>query len=109
MLWIGGVLNKTGIIIDKVMSQLDIAATLSSQTELDTAAFPFSKNVFDSSAKAWAFFSFNDGFGFVDSIGRLVYDNVGKLPILSEGERPGQKTEAGQAMMQFIYDDFIKK
>lgn len=109
MLWIGGALTQSGVTIDKVVSQLDIAATLSSQTGLDAAAFPFSKNVLDSSAKSWAFFSFNDGFGFVDSAGRLVYDNVGKLPIFSEGQLSQNETKAGQAMMQYIYEDFIKK
>jgi phosphoglycerol transferase MdoB-like AlkP superfamily enzyme len=109
MLWIGGALNKKGIVVDRVISQLDIAATLSKQAGLNSGAFPFSKNVFDSSSKAWAFFSFNDGFGFVNSSGRLVYDNVGKLPILWEGKAGTKETEAGKAMMQHVYDDFLKK
>jgi len=109
MLWMGGALNKKGVIIDKVVSQLDIAATLSSQAGLNPGVFPFSKNIFDSTAKAWAFFTFNDGFGFVDSSGRLVYDNVGKLPILTEGNAGNKETEAGKAMMQHVYDDFLKK
>ena len=108
MLWIGGALNETGVVIGKVVSQLDIAATLSAQVELP-AMFPFSKNALDSSAKSWAFFSFNDGFGFVDSTGRMVYDNVGRRPIFSEGVTLSGKIEAGQAMMQFVYEDFLKK
>jgi phosphoglycerol transferase MdoB-like AlkP superfamily enzyme len=109
MLWIGGALNKKGIVIDKIVSQLDIAATLSQQAGMSSAVFPFSKNIFDSTSRSWAFFTFNDGFGFVDSIGRLVYDNIGKQPILSEGKAGARETEAGKAMMQYIYDDFLKK
>lgn len=109
MLWIGGALNKKGIVIDKVVSQLDIAASLSKQVGLNLANFPFSKNVFDTTSKSWAFFTFNDGFGFVDSSGRLVFDNVGKLPIHQEGNTGPGKTEAGKAMMQVVYDDFLKK
>lgn len=109
MLWTGGALNKKGIIIDKVVSQLDIAETLSKQIGLSTAKFPFSKNVLDQASKSWAFFTFNDGFGFVDSTGRLVFDNVGKLPILTEGDSSTKKAEAGKAMMQLVYDDFLKK
>lgn len=109
MLWIGGALNRKGIVIDKVVSQLDIAATLSKQAGLNSGIFPFSKNIFDSTAKAWAFFTFNDGFGFIDSLGRLVYDNVGKLPILSEGKAGTKETEAGKAMMQHVYEDFLRK
>ncbi|MGZ8557073.1 MAG: LTA synthase family protein, partial [Chitinophagaceae bacterium] len=109
MLWIGGALNKKSIVIDKVVSQLDIAATLSKQLGLNTSAFPFSKNVFDSTGRSWAFFTFNDGFGFVDASGRLVFDNVGKRPIHQEGNAGPQKTEAGKAMMQVVYEDFLKK
>lgn len=109
MLWIGGALNKKGVVIDKVVSQLDIAATLSRQAGLDSGIFPFSKNIFDATSKSWAFFTFNDGFGFIDSLGSLVYDNVGKLPVLSEGKAGPGETEAGKAMMQHAYEDFLAK
>ena len=49
MLWIGGALNKKGIVIDKPISQLDIATTLSKQVGLKEGSFPFSKNIFDTS------------------------------------------------------------
>ncbi len=109
MLWIGGALNTKGIVIEKVVSQLDIAATLSKQAGIDPGVFPFSKNIFAATSKPWAFFTFNDGFGFVDSTGRLVYDNVGNLPILSEGKAGPKEIEAGKAMMQHIYEDFLTK
>lgn len=109
MLWIGGALNKEGVVVDRVVSQLDIAATLAGQAGLDTRGFPFSKDLFDAATKSWAFFSFNDGFGFVDSVGRLVFDNVGKLPIEQSGGVGVKETEAGQAMIQEAYGDFLKK
>jgi phosphoglycerol transferase MdoB-like AlkP superfamily enzyme len=109
MLWIGGALNKKGIVINKVISQLDIASTLSKQAGLNSGIFPFSKNIFDSTSKQWAFFTFNDGFGFIDSLGRLVYDNVGKMPILSEGKAGSREIEVGKAMMQLVYEDFLRK
>ena len=109
MLWIGGVLNKKGIVIEKTVSQLDIAATLSRQVGMNSGVFPFSKNIFDSTSRSWAFFTFNDGFGFVDSSGRLVYDNIGNRPILKDHNAGIKETEAGKAMMQHVYDDFLKK
>jgi len=109
MLWMGGALNKKGVIIDKVMSQLDIAAMLSKQMGLNAGNFPFSKNSLDPFTKSWAFFSFNNGFGFVDSSGRLVFDNVGKMPIKEDGNIGPKEMEAGKAMQQFVYDDFIRK
>ena len=109
MLWMGGALNKKGVIIDKVVSQLDIAAMLSKQMGLNAGNFPFSKNSLDPFTKSWAFFSFNNGFGFVDSSGRLVFDNVGKMPIKEDGNIGPKEMEAGKAMQQFVYDDFISK
>lgn len=109
MLWIGGALNKKAVIIDKVVSQLDIAAMLSKQVGLNAGNFPFSKNSLDPVTKSWAFFSFNNGFGFVDSSGRLVFDNVGKIPIKEDGNIGAKEIEAGKAMQQFVYDDFIRK
>lgn len=109
MLWIGGALSKKGVVIDKIVSQLDIAETLSKQVGLRAGRFPFSKNILDTASKSWAFFTFNDGFGFVDSAGRLVFDNVGKLPIRQDGGSGAKETEAGKAMMQFVYEDFLKK
>ncbi len=109
MLWIGGALNKKGVVVNKIVSQLDIAGTLSKQVGLSTSRFPFSKNVLDTASQSWAFFTFNNGFGFVDSSGRLVYDNVGKLPILEEGRVGAAQIEAGKAMMQTVYEDFLKK
>lgn len=109
MLWIGGALSKKGVVIDKIASQLDIAETLSKQVGLRAGRFPFSKNILDTASKSWAFFTFNDGFGFVDSAGRLVFDNVGKLPIRQDGGSGAKETEAGKAMMQFVYEDFLKK
>lgn len=109
MLWIGGALKKKGVVIDKVVSQLDIAATLSKQFGVEASLFPFSKNVLDPATKPWAFFNFNDGFGFIDASGRLVFDNVGRQHIVKEGAVSGPQIEAGKAMQQFTYDDFLKK
>lgn len=109
MLWLGGALNRKGIVVDKTVSQLDIAATLAAQFGLDQTKFPFSKNVFDPFTKPWAFFTFNDGFGFVDSSGRLVYDNIGQRPIEREGNSGAPQIRAGKAMMETVYDDFLKK
>jgi phosphoglycerol transferase MdoB-like AlkP superfamily enzyme len=110
MLWLGGALHKKGVVVDKVVSQLDIAATLAGQAGLGRKGiFPFSKDIFDPGTAAWAFFSFNDGFGFIDSLGRLVFDNVGRKPITAEGSPGGAREEAGKAMMQAVYQDFLAK
>lgn len=109
MLWLGGALQQKGIVIDKIMSQLDIAATLAGQAGLPATDFPFSKNILDPAVQPWAFFCFNNGFGFVNSSGRLVFDNVGKLPISQEGTVNASHVEAGKIMQQYTYEDFLRK
>lgn len=109
LLWVGGALNKKGIVIDKIASQLDIAATLAQQVGITENPFPFSRNIMDERAESWAFFSFNNGFGFVNNAGRLVFDNVGKIPILQQGRSGNKEIEAGQAMQQYTYGDFLKR
>lgn len=109
MLWLGGALNHTGIIIDKYASQLDLPETLAQQIQRGHHYFPFSKNIFDSTAKAWAYFSFNNGFGWAEKDGRFAFDNIGKQIIIKEGNITDKKLESGKAMQQFTYQDFIDK
>ncbi|MEO8406277.1 MAG: LTA synthase family protein, partial [Chitinophagaceae bacterium] len=109
LLWLGGALKQKGMIIDKVISQIDIAATITRQAGMTENYFPFSKNILDTSTLPWAFFCFNNGFGFTDSSGRLVFDNVGKQTIQQEGAAGDKEVEAGKVMQQYTYGDFLKK
>ena len=109
MLWLGGALSGRGSAIDKIYSQVDIASTLAAQFKMPEKEFPFSKNILDPSTRSWAYFSFNDGFGFVDSTGAIVFDNVGKRMIQSEGEPGAAEVEAGKALQQYIFQDFLNK
>ena len=108
ILFLGGVVEKA-MVVDKVVSQLDIASTLTRQLGFKGDDFPFSRNMADSTAREWAFFTFNNGFGLVDSTGTLIYDNVGKQPIHTEGGVGEAQTEAGKALMQWVYGDFISR
>jgi phosphoglycerol transferase MdoB-like AlkP superfamily enzyme len=107
ILFFGGALKQTGITIDAVCSQIDIASTLTHQTA-SPGNFPFSKNMLDSSTSKWAFFSFNDGFGFVQPGRSILFDNVGKISL------PGYAADSsgirlGKAMQQFSYQDYVDK
>jgi phosphoglycerol transferase MdoB-like AlkP superfamily enzyme len=109
MLWLGGAVTNRGTVIDRTVSQLDIAAMLCAQEGWKNDYFPYSKNSLDPEILPWAFFTFNNGFGFVDSSGRLVYDNVGKLPIQQEGNSGAQQIRAGQALQQNTFGDYVNK
>jgi len=109
MLWLGGALKNTGVVHSRVMSQTDLAATLSYQLGLQRASFPFSKNTFDSTSSPWSFFSFNNGFGWVDSAGYVLFDHVGKQVIENGGVVDNKQVDAGKAMQQMILSDFINR
>jgi phosphoglycerol transferase MdoB-like AlkP superfamily enzyme len=108
MLWLGGALRAAPRVMNEITSQLDLAPTLAAQVGLEKK-FPFGKNIFDSTAKKWAFFTFNDGWGFVNGSGTMVYDNVGKQVIRVAGVSDSLATRAGQALQQYFYQDYLDR
>ncbi len=109
VLWLGGALSKTNFKVQKIVSQVDLVNTISLQVGITTNQFSFSKNSFDSTANEWAFFSFNDGFGYVQPNKFLLFDNVGKTIINKEGNIGEQDIKSATAIQQFIYQDFLNR
>lgn len=109
VLWLGGALQKKNIVIERTVNQLDIASTLSRQFHFDDTLCRFSKNVFDSTAKHWAFFTYNDGIGFVTDSSRLLYDNAGRRVVFEEGKTDKGQAEIAKVLMQVLYGDFLRR
>ena len=109
MLWLGGALDLQGVVIDKVVSQLDLATTLVQQVGVKDPLFPFSKNIFDSTYKEWAFFTFNNGFGLVQPRKAFVFDNVGRQVILNDSAVGEGDLRVGKALQQVSYQDYLDK
>ena len=109
ILWLGGALTHPGREIPEVVSQLDLASTLTAPLGGGRALFPFSKNLFNSSTRSWAYFSFNNGFGLVQEGRAFVFDNVGKQVIARSGEAGEQDLEAGKALQQQTYQDYTDR
>jgi len=108
-LWLGGALKKQNVVIDKTVSQLDMAGSLAQQLHFKTDPFPFGKNVFDSTSKRWAFFTYNDGIGFVTDSSRTLFDNAGKRIVFEEGKTNKEQERIAKALMQKVYSDFLKR
>ena len=104
MIWCGGVVKGPKTITDYA-SQIDIAATLLGQMDIDYSDFRFSKNLADSTQYKFAYYTFKDGFGFVDSESKVIYDNEAGKTILSEGDTAKNKETYGKALLQKLYDD----
>ena len=109
VLWLGGALAKQNVVIDKTVNQLDMAGSLAQQLHFKTDLFPFGKNVFDSTSKHWAFFTYNDGIGFVTDSSRTLFDNAGKRIVFEEGKSDTGHERIAKALMQKVYSDFLKR
>lgn len=106
MLWLGGALNDTIKSMDKIGSQIDIPATLLNQLGISSSDYSYSKDLFLEGSPEFAFYVFNDGFGYITDSTRLIYDNIGKSVLRKEGEID-QDLIKGKAFLQVLMDDFI--
>ena len=109
VLWLGGAIIKQNVVIDKTVNQLDMAESLVQQLHFPTTSFPFGKNVFDSTSKHYAFFTYNDGIGFVTDSSRMLYDNAGSRTVFEEGKSNKEHEMTAKALMQKVYSDFLKR
>ena len=109
MLWLGGAIEKGGLRVDSLGSQTDLAATLLDQLGYDTTEFAWSNNLFRKGRNPYAFYSFNNGFGWVRPRGTLVYDNVGKREVETKGTVDNKDREVGKAYLQLLFGDYLKR
>ena len=105
MIWLGGAV-KEPMVIDTYANQTDLAATLLCQLNLPHDSFIFSRDILDPGSPKYAFYTFPNGFGFIDSTGVSVYDNESNKPLL---ETPVTNSETrlnkGKVLLQTLYDD----
>ncbi|MEP6615991.1 MAG: LTA synthase family protein [Ginsengibacter sp.] len=104
----GGALNLHTV-NNTLGSQTDVAFTILLQMGLPATGFKWSRNLMDSTAKQFAFYVFNDGFGFVTPTGTVTYDNVSRKIIHKDTSVTEQQLTTGKAYMQMSYGDFLKK
>jgi phosphoglycerol transferase MdoB-like AlkP superfamily enzyme len=108
MLWIGGALSKRGIRIGKLGSQVDIPVTILNQLGLKSN-FPFSKDLLSDQSKSFAFYTYNEGFGFVTDTSAVGFDLKSRMRVLSEGKDPDAAEKKGKAMLQVLFNDYINR
>ncbi|MDR2907951.1 MAG: LTA synthase family protein [Bacteroidales bacterium] len=106
MLWLGGALNAHGMTVDKLGSQRDIANTLLTQLGMPATAYKFSKNLLNKEAPNFAFYTYNDGFGFVKDSSVVVYDNAAQCVVM-EQNADSTALKQGQALLQILNNDFL--
>lgn len=104
----GPALAQTGVKVDVVGSQIDLAATLLAQLGLPHSDFAFSKDMLNPANPHFAFFTVPDAFGVVADSGSVVFDNVSEK-IYTNSLPDNALLEHGKAFLQKIYDDLDKR
>lgn len=107
LLFTGGVIKKDSI-VNTIANQTDIANTLLGQVGRPKAEFTFSKNIFSPSAKSFAAYYFNNGYGFITPNAYLVYDNTAKHLMKNEGGTE-ELINISKAYQQTLYSDYNAK
>jgi phosphoglycerol transferase MdoB-like AlkP superfamily enzyme len=107
MLWLGGAVAQKGIEINKTCSQIDLASTLLAQLKKDNKAFTWSKNIMSTASKPWAYFSFNNGFGYIEPKNYFIFDNVGKSVIEENEKHDSILYKRGKAFVQMSFGDYL--
>lgn len=104
MLWMGGAIKRPQI-IQTLMNQSDMPATLLSQLNLPHQEFQFSRNIFSRNYRnKFAYSTFSDGFAFRDSTGVTIFDNAARRIITDEPAPNADRENKGKAILQTSYD-----
>ncbi|MDR2040639.1 MAG: sulfatase-like hydrolase/transferase [Bacteroidales bacterium] len=109
MIWTGGAVIKGDTVITTIAGQTDIAYTVLRQLGIDNHKYRFSKDILGIPVRSFAFYDFNDGFGFVTDSAQIAYDNVSNMLIFQKGIETDGIVETGKAYMQTFSDDFKTK
>lgn len=107
LLYTGGVVKKDTV-LHNVCSQTDIVATILNQMNIDSREFYFSNNSFRSDSLGYAFYSFNNGSGWIDSGGKRVISHDDNQIILNQGQCL-YSVYYQRSYFQKLLDDFDNK
>lgn len=108
VVWTGGAV-KEHVVVDQLMNQMDVAATLLAQMGLSHDDFLFSRNVLSPAYEPFAFYTFNNGFCYIDESGYTLFDNISEKVIESSGNSDEFREKRGKAILQTLYDDLERR
>ena len=112
LLFYGNVLKKEyrGKTNNTLMSQTDIAATLLSQTNMPYGKYHWSKNVLNPKVNQFAYFGFDDGYGWIEPHGYYSY-HKGLERMMSHHfdtkEDSTRLVNSGKAFIEELYQEYL--
>ena len=114
LLFFGDVIKPEyrGTKINKLGGQTDIAATLLAQLDLPHQQFKWSKDLLNPQSASFAFFDWDNGFGFLMPQQAVSYDNSGRRIVYISNKKADQKTTDqallnGKAFLQQVYTEYM--
>lgn len=109
MLWLGGALAARDTVVSRTGSQTDLAPTLLAQLGLPHAGYVWGRNLLARDALDYAYFSYHDGFGFVDPHGSVVYDAIGRHVTERTGDAGAPEIRGGMAYLRRSFQAYIDR
>lgn len=114
LLFLGDVIKPEyrGKTINKLGGQTDIAATILSQLGMPHNQFKWSKDLLNPHTADFAFFDWDNGFGFMMPKQAVSYDNSGRRVIYISNKNTDQKTtdetlQYGKAFLQQVFTEYM--
>ncbi|KXB80904.1 arylsulfatase [Prevotella sp. DNF00663] len=108
LIMVGGAVKESHR-IDIIGSQIDIAATLLSQLGMPHHQFTFSKDMMDSRAPHFGYFTVPNALGMITSTDSVMYDLDTKTTVQKRGKHTDYTLKLGKAYLQKLYDDLSKR
>jgi phosphoglycerol transferase MdoB-like AlkP superfamily enzyme len=113
-LLMGGALKPEyrGQINNRIASQVDFPATILAMLQLNHDKFHWSKNIFGNH-KPYAFYSFDEGFGWITDRQQLAYDQKLKKIILVKNDsistdENNRYLDEGKSYLQLLIDEYMQ-
>lgn len=114
LVFLGGAIKDEyrGKKIHKLGTQTDIAATVLAQLNLPYNQFKWSKDLLNPGSKSFAFFDWDNGFGFMLPEQSVSFDNIGKSVIYTKNPKANKAlTEKallyGKAYLQQVFTEYM--
>lgn len=96
--------------ISRLSNQMDLAATLMKQLDLESDQFKWSRNLFNPYSPEFAYYSFEEGLGWVSDDGHFVYE--ARTDHYSENTVPDEKKETvrkdGKSFLQVLFEEYMR-
>ncbi len=98
-----------GLALTTIGSQTDIASTLLHQLSLKSDDFKWSKNLFNKQCANFAFYSYDNGIGWVDEHNAYTMDNITQLNTsrINIDDKYDEGMMNGKAYMQMVFSTYL--